>query len=591
MPVSLLRGRVDALIIILLISSLISGCAPSTNVVAGAPAASSTALLPTANSDLQQQNPTNPPAQATLTPTAAPAQPLLWVSPDLPEAFLALLSLPAALQTTSTRAEANMWIEIPSVDVYAKGAPATPAKEIANAQWVYALAAPFPTVVDAVSKEAIQAAWNGKANKTFNGAPLLMTAETRAALEAYWGPASPKEIRVAARETLLDTAWEEQTAWAVIPFEDIQPRWKILRVDGQSPLDSDFTAETYPLSIPIQVTGLYVDQESAMAISALPNNRDPRKLTSLVMTGVTALSRHIGERMETKGLTYPAEDIGELLAGADLTHISNEVSFYQKCPTPGPDRADMRFCSHPRYMALLEEVGADIIELTGNHILDWGWQPFLYSLELYEQHNMLTYGGGAKLADALQPLLVEHNGNRLAFLGCSPSGPENVWATNESPGSAPCVYERMEEQIRQLRADGYLPIVTLQAVETDTYAPPTAQGTPNFRRLARAGAVIVSGSQSHVPQTMTFVQASTGDEPPTSSFVHYGLGNLFFDQMKPEESRQEFIDQHVFYDGKYLGVTLHTALLEDYARPRPMTAPERSKFLEEIFRLSNWTAE
>ena len=95
-------------------------------------------------------------------------------------------------------------------------------------------------------------------------------------------------------------------------------------------------------------------------------------------------------------------------------------------------------------------------------------------------------------------------------------------------GSAPCNLPKLEQQIRDLRAEGYLPIVTFQAVETDTYLPPVAQGMPDFRRMARAGAVIVSGSQSHVPQTMTFVESDAG-----TGFVHYGLGNLFFDQMKP----------------------------------------------------------
>jgi poly-gamma-glutamate synthesis protein (capsule biosynthesis protein) len=82
---------------------------------------------------------------------------------------------------------------------------------------------------------------------------------------------------------------------------------------------------------------------------------------------------------------------------------------------------------------------------------------------------------------------------------------------------------------------------------------------------------------------MTFVENNF-----STAFVHYGLGNLFFDQMKPEISRQEFIDRHVFYDGQYLGVELLTALLEDYAQPRPMQPQERAAFLEKIFSLSQW---
>ena len=81
-------------------------------------------------------------------------------------------------------------------------------------------------------------------------------------------------------------------------------------------------------------------------------------------------------------------------------------------------------------------------------------------------------------------------------------------------------------------------------------------------------------------------------------FIHYGLGNLFFDQMTYilpsgeviDETRREFYDRHVFYDGRYLGVELLTGMLEDYSRPRPMTAAERDAFLSEYFYLSGWTA-
>ena len=76
------------------------------------------------------------------------------------------------------------------------------------------------------------------------------------------------------------------------------------------------------------------------------------------------------------------------------------------------------------------------------------------------------------------------------------------------------------------------------------------------------------------------------------AFVHYGLGNFFFDQMWSDGTRQEFVDRLTFYDGRLLGIDLRTAILEEYGRPRPMTvgdpAPEadRARFLEMIFDLS-----
>ena len=99
-----------------------------------------------------------------------------------------------------------------------------------------------------------------------------------------------------------------------------------------------------------------------------------------------------------------------------------------------------------------------------------------------------------------------------------------------------------------------------------------------FRRMADAGALIVSGSQAHTPQAMEFYNGS---------FIHYGLGNLFFDQMV-DFARPEFIDRHVFYDGRYISTELLTAILEDYAKPRPMTPEERAKLLTDIFAASEW---
>ena len=71
---------------------------------------------------------------------------------------------------------------------------------------------------------------------------------------------------------------------------------------------------------------------------------------------------------------------------------------------------------------------------------------------------------------------------------------------------------------------------------------------------------------------------------------------MFFDQMTYilpngeiiDETRREFHDRHIFYDGRYLGVELLTSMLEDYSRPRPMTDVERAAFLSDYFYYSGW---
>ncbi|MBC7871482.1 MAG: hypothetical protein H7Y09_11640, partial [Chitinophagaceae bacterium] len=66
------------------------------------------------------------------------------------------------------------------------------------------------------------------------------------------------------------------------------------------------------------------------------------------------------------------------------------------------------------------------------------------------------------------------------------------------------------------------------------------------------------------------------------AFLHYGLGNLYFDQ-PVYENRRFFIDQLFIYEGRLLTVDLFTGIIDDFARPRPMTADEQAEFLEFMF--------
>jgi hypothetical protein len=442
--------------------------------------------------------------------------------------------------------------------------------------WVYALAAPFPTVVDGVTGEQLKSLWLA-GDPIGDFSTLLVDKESRDLLTYAWGVPSAA-VSVMNQADMADKAWEERTALAILPFEDLTPRWKVLAVDGVSPYDQEFDAAEYVLSF-------YFGWQSAGTTAAgdVPwvdlawTNRDPDRFTSLIITGTTALVRYTAQRMEENGVNYPAEQIGAILRSADLTHASNEVSFDPNCPPADPVRTEMRFCSNPSYYELLDTVGVDLVELTGNHLIDWGVEPFVYTLDMYVDRGMPYYGGGYNLEDATRPLKIENHGNRLAFLGCNRSGPDNDWATETTAGSAPCDLDAMEAQIHALLAEGYLPIVTFQHYEVDDFMPMNLT-KQEFQRISAAGAVIVSGSQAHFPHGFAFVD---------DHFIHYGLGNLFFDQMF-QYNRREFIDRHIFYNGKYLGVELITAELEDYAQPRLMTADERSQMLADYFSASGW---
>lgn len=495
----------------------------------------------------------------------------LWVDPALPTGFHDSLMLPPGVSLVGTAQEADLRL------VAGEGTPVS--------RWVYALAAPFPTLERRASFDDLRQLWQQGGRRS-----LLVDPAGLAVFSALWGTPS-EAVVVLPGEQLLTEAWERGSAWALVPFDALEPRWAVLPVDGQSPFHKNFDLESYPLKFTV---GLQGDPElvvlamehigpSSSTPLAPPSNREPNRMTVLAMTGVTALVRATAYTMEQKGIEYPARDIRDWLAGADLTHISNEVPFARNCPFPNPVQQDMRFCSDPRYIGLLEAVGTDIVELTGDHFQDWGTEAMLYTLELYRERGWLTYGGGENLQQARQAVTLEHNGNRLAFLGCNAKGGAYAQASNDSPGAAACNMEWMEAEIARLREEGYLPVATFQHFEYYTYAAQPNQRR-DFTALAEAGAVIVSGSQAHQPQAIEFRPGAGG-----TAFIHYGLGNLFFDQYEVGlPTRQAFIDRHVFYNGRYLGVELLPILFVDYARARPMEGGEFEELLRAVFGASGW---
>ncbi len=442
------------------------------------------------------------------------------------------------------------------------------------ARWVYALAAPFATVADGIGLEGVQAGWQSGSSELGR---LVVDQETADAFSVRWGPPGAA-AQVVDRANVVAALWAARPSWTLVPFDRLQPELKVLQVDGQSPLAAGFDPGVYPL---VTTIGLEGDDRAVGQLRQLwkgpAANFDPGRLTRVAMTGVTALGRATAYQMEIGGITTPGQVVGPVMRAADIAHVSNEVAFAPDCPYPNPV-GDPLFCSRDGYLELLQSIGTDVVELTGNHVNDWGPENLVHSMDLYEAAGMETFGGGRNLAQAEEPALFEHNGNKIAFVGCNPVGPAYAWATADRAGSRPCNEPAFSNQITSLHDQGYLVIATLQYSEFYQYAP-TVQQQADFRALATAGAAAVSGSQGHHAQGFDFYDGA---------FIHYGLGNLFFDQMDMLGTRQSFVDTYTIYEGRLLNVDLFTSLIENWCCPRAMTAAERADLLQSVFSASGW---
>ena len=443
--------------------------------------------------------------------------------------------------------------------------------------WIYVLAGPFETVTDEISSIDLRNFWQENASAPFD--ELLMDQSTHQAITSMWGV--PKgDVSIHPANVLLDKAWDGESRWAILPFDVLSPRWKVIAIDGQSPLSKHFTPADYALTVPISVwsegSNQLSDQANAVVKSLPRTNRDASKLATVVVTGVTALARATAFDMEISGVTKPAEEVGVVLRDADLLHISNEAPFSADCPYPDPYQGgELRFCSADKYLELLQVIGTDVVDLTGDHLLDYGQEALLHTLAVYRQEGWQYFGAGMNLREAEKATTFEINGNRIAFIGCNAKPLSYLAATDGSAGVLHCEMNKLTSAINQLSSEGFNPIVTFQHDEVYNWFP-TPRMVEDFNAAAEAGAVIVSGSQGHQPQAMAFV----GDD----RFIHFGLGNLFFDQLgMSTDTDKAFIDRHVFYDNRYINTEILTVKFTDYSTPRWMNESERIAMLNRLF--------
>jgi poly-gamma-glutamate synthesis protein (capsule biosynthesis protein) len=526
------------------------------------------------------------------TPTATPVpETTVWVDTRLPPGVREALGQPIAMiaagemlagRKVTARSEPPADLAIGAAGGAAGAAPPAATLILTRA---YAVAAPFPTVPDSITLSALTALWQGDASQLPEFSPggvtptLFMDADTRAALALLLGdPAAGAPVQLVEAEALVEAAWAARpAALAVLPFERLDPRLKLVWLDGMNLFDRQLDMAQYPLTLRVTAQG------APGALAAFPpgDNRDPNRLAVVAMTGVTALVRGTAVQMERKGITYPGEKIRDWLTSADVAHISNEVSFWDQCPQPTFNDG-VSMCSNPKYIELLQYVGTDIVELSGNHLWDKGADKLPPTLDLYDQLGWKYFAGGRNLAEALKPVTMTVNGNRLAFVGCNWFGAD--WASEERAGSAPCGIDNPRDldwitgAISGLREEGYLVIATLQYEEYYFYQPGTQQAR-DFQALRDAGAVVVNGSQGHHAQ---------GWDASAAGTINYGAGNLFFGDQAGVGTHQTFVNRHAFYDGRYLGVDMRTAYIEDYSQPVPMDAQQRADFLDTIFRASGY---
>lgn len=106
-----------------------------------------------------------------------------------------------------------------------------------------------------------------------------------------------------------------------------------------------------------------------------------------------------------------------LFDSADIV-FGNCESVYATTGSRNPaTRGEVR--GEPSNVAGLAYAGFDIMSLANNHTLDSGYEAFFETKDHLTEHGIATCGAGKDLEQSRRPVVVDHDGTKVAFLAYS----------------------------------------------------------------------------------------------------------------------------------------------------------------------------
>ncbi len=264
------------------------------------------------------------------------------------------------------------------------------------------------------------------------------------------------------------------------------------------------------------------------------------KETIISFGGDVMLSRTVNAKMEDyNDYFWPFKEIANYFKNVDFSIINLESPFI-KNSNYQVLTGSFSFKANPKSIQSLTNSGIDMVSLANNHIINQGKQGIIDTMEILNDNNILFSGAGLNDKQARNPVIKDINGNKFAFLSYAYPNDYSV-ATQNTHGLANMDEKKLQEDIEMLTNNNSLDyiIIIMHAGIEYTHSPNWQQ--KEFAQLAiDLGADMVVGHHPHWPQEFEIY-----NEKP----IIYSLGNLVFDQMWSEKTRQGLILESTWQNG------------------------------------------
>ena len=216
-----------------------------------------------------------------------------------------------------------------------------------------------------------------------------------------------------------------------------------------------------------------------------------------------------------------SEELIEAMREADIMCLNNEFT-YSTAGAPLEGKM-YTFRANPERVAVLQELGVDIVKLANNHVYDYGKQALLDTFTTLEEAGIQYVGAGRNLEEAMEPVYVELDGKVIAFVSASRAEKFKMTpqATEDSPGILRCYdTELFKQVIAEADENADFVLAYVHWGTEYSYDLEEVQLTTGKEYLD-AGADVIIGAHSHCLQGMEYY-----DGKP----IIYSLGNYWFNE-------------------------------------------------------------
>jgi len=280
--------------------------------------------------------------------------------------------------------------------------------------------------------------------------------------------------------------------------------------------------------------------------------------TSLIFGGDAMLSRVVGQKMVKYGnFSWPFEKIKDILSSADISAINLESPFTLGAKSYLVPTGSFSFNADPQTLAGLSAAGIDLVTLANNHFANQGQKGMRDTFSLLAGAGIGYVGAGNNDQEAHQEVVIEKNGIKFAFLGYGYPNDYSV-ATADRAGIATMSLPPAIADVKRIREQADVVVVMIHDGVEYTNIP-TSHQKEFARAMIDSGADLIIGHHPHWVQQIEVYKGKP---------IVYSLGNLVFDQMWSQETREGALVR-VTFSGDRLGqLEFLPIVINDYGQPQ-----------------------